>query len=410
MWKGRDRTGEQEADTRPAGRRSWFRLPGRTIRVRLTLAYWILFIISGAAMLVLTVALWHGTTGTHTAHATATHAAQSLPEAISGTHSIGVSQHSSDAHGLLIAAGAALAIMAIPAIALGWLVAGRYLRPLRTITGTARDISATNLHQRLNLAGPADELKELGDTFDNLLARLERSFQSERRFIANASHELRTPLATMRASLDVAMAKPGPFPPQTITLTERLRHELDHIDRLLDSFLTLAHTQQAPEGEQTTVSLQAITAASIERRSPAISSMGLNIDVESNGPAGWITGSETLLSQMVDNVIDNAVKHNQPGGWIRVRATIEGPNVRLVVDNGGPLLDQNDTRELARPFRRLGTERTGSEKGSGLGLSIVEAIAESHGGELQLEARSEGGLRVTLTLPLAAAPVAGARR
>lgn len=406
MWNSRDRTGEQESELTPAGRHRWLRLPARTIRLRLALAYWILFIISGAAMLILTVGLWHGSTR-ETVRATNTANPGATPPNPPG--SIGIFQHNSDAHQLLIAAGIALAVMAVPAIVLGWLVAGRYLRPLRTITGTARDISATNLHRRLNLPGPADELKELGDTFDDLLTRLERSFQSERRFVANASHELRTPLATMRASLDVAMAKPGPLPPQTITLAERLRRELDHIDRLLEDFLTLAQTQQGSQGDQTIVSLQALAPAAIERRSSAISLMGLNIDMDDNGPTGWIRGSETLLSQMVDNVIDNAVKHNQPGGWVHVSTTVEDPIARLVVENGGPLLDPNDVSELARPFRRLGTERTGSDKGSGLGLSIVEAIAEAHGGTLQLQARKDGGLRVTLTLPLAAAPVAGAR-
>ena len=145
--------------------------------------------------------------------------------------------------------------MAVLSLAIGWLLAGRFLRPLRTITTTAREISATNLHERLNLAGPDDELKELADTFDELLDRLDRSFAFERQFVANASHELRTPLAGMRTSLDVAMAKPGPVPPHIATLADRLRRELDHVDRLLESFLTLAHTQQGPPADQSTVSL-----------------------------------------------------------------------------------------------------------------------------------------------------------
>ena len=145
--------------------------------------------------------------------------------------------------------------MAGVSLAVGWLVAGRFLRPLRTITATTREISATNLHERLNLTGPDDELKELADTFDQLLDRLERSFAFERQFVANASHELRTPLAGMRTSLDVAMAKPGPVPAHIRTLADRLRRELDHVDRLLESFLTLAHTQQGPPADQSTVSL-----------------------------------------------------------------------------------------------------------------------------------------------------------
>jgi signal transduction histidine kinase len=317
------------------------------------------------------------------------------------------SQHSTDLHKLLIASGLALGIMAIPAMTLGWLVAGRYLRPLRTITATARDISATNLHERLNLAGPQDELKQLGDTFDDLLARLERSFQSERRFIANASHELRTPLATMRASLDVAMAKPGPLPAPTVTLADRLRPELDHIDRLLENFLTLAHTQQGTGIDQCTVSLSALASAAIERCSAGISVAGLKVSQEHNGPEAWVEGSQILLSRMVDNVIDNAIKHNQPGGWIGVKTTVDGVAARLVVENGGTVLAQDDVQDLTRPFRRRGTERTGSERGSGLGLSIVEAIAEAHSGTVLLRARQDGGLQVTVVLPLAPTPVEG---
>jgi signal transduction histidine kinase len=394
-----------------AGRRRWLHLPGRTIRVRLTLAYWMLFIISGAAVLGLTAAIWQGTSKTVRAPTPAPQSAGTPGGIPGGTHPGGImlagSQHSTDLHKLLIASGLALGIMAIPAMTLGWLVAGRYLRPLRTITATARDISATNLHERLNLAGPQDELKQLGDTFDDLLARLERSFQSERRFIANASHELRTPLATMRASLDVAMAKPGPLPAPTVTLADRLRPELDHIDRLLENFLTLAHTQQGTGIDQCTVSLSALASAAIERCSAGISVAGLKVSQEHNGPEAWVEGSQILLSRMVDNVIDNAIKHNQPGGWIGVKTTVDGVAARLVVENGGTVLAQDDVQDLTRPFRRRGTERTGSERGSGLGLSIVEAIAEAHSGTVLLRARQDGGLQVTVVLPLAPTPVEG---
>ncbi len=164
--------------------------------------------------------------------------------------------------------------MAVVSLAVGWLVAGRILRPLRTITATTREISATNLHERLNLDGPDDELKELADTFDQLLDRLERSFAFERQFVANASHELRTPLAGMRTSLDVAMAKPGPVPPHIGTLADRLRRELDQVDRLLESFLTLAQSQQGPLADESTVSLAELARAAIERRAEAIAAMG----------------------------------------------------------------------------------------------------------------------------------------
>ncbi len=375
------------------------RLPRRTIRVRLAVLFFAVFLASSVALLAVTVVVWQGRTGGGTIHA---------PAGSLLHPAIGITQHGSDRHQLLIASGIALAIMAGLSLALGWLVAGRFLAPLRTITTTTREISATNLHERLNLAGPDDELKELGNTFDELLARLERSFQFERRFVANASHELRTPLATMRASLDVAMAKPGPLPPQIVTLADRLRHELDQVDRLLESFLTLAQTQQSPIADQSTLSLTEIASAAIERRSGAISLMELTVGQQESGDAR-VNGSETLLSRMVENVIDNAVSHNQPGGWIRVKTDSEGPLARLVVENGGPVLAQEEVEQLAQPFRRLGAERTSSEIGTGLGLSIVASIAEVHGGTLALYARTGGGLRVAIALPLAVGTVAGAR-
>jgi signal transduction histidine kinase len=368
----------------------------RTIRLRLTLIYWGLFVVSGAALLAVTIALFQGRGATvHAPHP------GTLPPTLA-------EQHRSALHQLLVVSGIALGIMAVPSIALGWAVAGRLLRPLRTITTTTRRISATNLHERLNLAGPDDELKELGDTFDELLARLERSFEFERRFVSNASHELRTPLATMRAALDVAMAKPGPVPPETVALAERLRRELDQVDRLLESFLTLAHAQHGPVEDVSTLSLGDIASAAIERQADAISRMALAVDLDVSADTR-VRGSQTLLSRMVENVIDNAVKHNEPGGWVRVRARIDGTHALLVVENGGPVLTQDDVQALTQPFRRLGADRTGSDRGSGLGLSIVQSIAEVHGGRLELQALSDGGLRVVIALPLAVGTGAGAR-
>jgi hypothetical protein len=373
-------------------------LPRRTIRVRLAVLFFSVFLASGAVLLVVTVVVWQGRTGGTTATAVPVSA---------GSQAQGITQHSSDRHELLIASGIALAIMGGLSLALGWLVAGRFLRPLRTITTTAREISAANLHERLNLAGPDDELKELGDTFDELLARLERSFQFERQFVANASHELRTPLATMRASLDVAMAKPGPLPSQMVTLGDRLRHELDHVDLLLESFLTLAHSQHGPAADTSRLSLDELASTAIERHSAAISVLALTVDREAC-PEACVAGSETLLSRMVENVIDNAVNHNRPSGWVRVQTAAEESLARIVVENGGPVLAQEEVEQLARPFRRLGAERTGSERGSGLGLSIVTSIAEAHGGAVDLQALGAGGLRVVITLPLAATTEAGA--
>ena len=382
--------------------RVWPHLPRRTVRARLALSYWGLFLASGVALLVVTVALWQGAT-TSTVHVPGSMNGNPVSSAQAG----GVVQHSSDLQQLLIVSGIALAMMAVVSIVFAWLVAGRFLRPMRAIATTAKEISATNLHERVNLAGPDDELKEMADTFDDLLARLERSFQFERRFVANASHELRTPLATMRVWLDVAMAKPGPLPQETVVLADRLRHELERMERLLESFLTLAHAQLDPAADGSTLSLDEIAIDAIDRRADAIARSELKIH-QRECPEAWIKGSETLLHRTVENVIDNAVNHNEVGGWIRVSTEVEGTLARIVVENGGPILAEGDVDRLARPLRRLGVERTGSEKGSGLGLSIVASIAEVHGGTLNLHARSDGGLRVVIALPLAAARVAGA--
>jgi signal transduction histidine kinase len=376
--------------------------PHHTIRVRLALLYFAVFLASGAGLLAVTFAVWQGTTGRLTVTATP------VPTGELHNPATGIVQHSSDRHQLVVASGVALAIMAGASLVLGWLVAGRLLRPLRTITATTKEISATNLHERLNLTGPDDELKELADTFDALLDRLERSFTFERQFVANASHELRTPLAGMRTSLDVAMAKREPVPAHIRTLADRLRRELDHADRLLESFLTLAYTQQGPLGDTSTVSLAELSRLAIERRADVISAMGLGVEQQQCTDA-WVTGSQTLLLRMVENVVDNAVSHNQAGGWARVTTAVAERRAHLVVENGGPVLDPMEVKQLTQPFRRVGAERTGSDRGVGMGLAIVSSILEVHCGTLQLEAFREGGLRIAITLPLAVRSVAGAR-
>jgi hypothetical protein len=325
----------------------------------------------------------------------------------SGAHGLTATSHAIDLHQLLVQSAIALAIMSVVSAVLGWVVAGRVLAPLRTITARTRQISEDNLHDRLALQGPDDELKELADTIDALLERLEASFDTQRRFVANAAHELRTPMAGMRASLDVAMAKPGALPPQIMTLEDRLRTGFAQVDRLLGSFLALARAQQEPLADECTLSLAEIVSAAIKRQSDAISRLKLTVEEEAR-PEGLVVGSQTLLSRMVENVIENAINHNRPGGWIHVTINTDGRFATLVVENGGDLLAQDDVDQLAQPFRRLGTDRTGSEDGAGLGLSIVAAIAQAHGGELDLHARSDGGLRASVELPLASPATAEA--
>jgi signal transduction histidine kinase len=296
----------------------------------------------------------------------------------------------------------ALCVMVVLAFFLGWLIAGRALRPVRAMTVAARRISAENLHERLALRGPDDELKDLADTIDGLLERLEQAFAAQRRFVANASHELRTPLATMRASVDVAEAKPGQVPAPTLALAGRLRAELDRVDGLLDGLLALARVQHSELPGLGTVSLGETAAAALRERAGGISAAGLTVTQVASPGDSWIRGSAPLLTRMVDNVIDNAITHNQPGGWIRVLTAADGAVARLVVDNGGEVLDPALVAELGQPFRRLGLDRTGSDGGAGLGLSIVAAIVAAHGGTMSLQPRDGGGLTVSLAMPLAA--------
>jgi signal transduction histidine kinase len=396
---------------RPAlGGHGW-PLRRRSLRVRLALACWSVFVLAGVPLLAVTVGLWLGTTSASGSSSGSAAAPGQGPVPGAGTGpagpggsggriSMSAATHSFDLHQLLIVSALALLLMAVPAILIGWVVAGRLVRPLQAMTMAARNISATNLHERLNVSGPDDELKQLGDTFDGLLGRLERSFQSQRQFVANASHELRTPHATMRVWLEVALGKPVPAPPHMVDLGDRLRHELDHVDRLLDGLLVLARAQQHSAADTSTLALDAVIGAATAERAGLIAGLGLDVRHQECA-AALVTGSETLLARMVGNVVDNAVTHNAPGGWVRIRTETAGPAARLVIENGGPVLDEGDVQALAQPFRRLGAERTGSDRGSGLGLSIVAAIAEMHDGRLELHALAGGGFQVVIELPLA---------
>ncbi|SEF10783.1 sensor histidine kinase [Jiangella alba] len=386
-------------------------LRGSTVRLRYTAMYVALFFLSGTALLAIAYLLsLDDVSRTEPLDDPASRpSALAQAQARIGELEAQLSQVQADqSHRLLTGSAIALVVMAVVSIVLGHLVAGRVLRPLRTITAATQRITADNLHERLALAGPADEVTDLAGTIDGLLDRLERSFTAQRRFVANASHELRTPLATMRASLDVAVAKPEPAPAQTVVLADRIRTELDQVDRLLEALLTLAHAQVGAPADSVPVSLGRVTAAALHARAADIAGRQLTVDDRDLQAGAWTQGNETLLSRMVDNVIDNAITHNRAGGWIRVETTAHPTSAILAVETGGQVLAQEQVAALAQPFRRLGVERTGSDTGSGLGLSIVAAIASSHHGRLDLRARSEGGLRVTITLPSTQAP-AGAR-
>ena len=375
----------------------------RALRLRITALYGVPFLLTGAALLALINLLARN--GATTASPVPAGADPGTIAALARLQDHAASQQAADLHQLLVGSAIALGALTVVSLVLGWAVAGRLLRPLRTMTAAARRISHDSLDERLALRGPDDELKDLGDTIDELLERLEGAFAAQRRFVANASHELRTPLTTMRASLDVAVAKPGPVPAQTIALAARLRRELDQVDELLEGLLVLARAQHGVLPGHASLALDELVSHALAGRAAAIAAMGLTV-TRATADGAWVEGSGALLRRMVDNVIDTAVRHNEPGGWIRVGAGADGTVARLVVETGGAVLDQGQVERLAQPFRRLGADRTGSDRGAGLGLSIVAAVAEAHGGVLELRARSEGGLRVGIALPRGPASVA----
>ena len=371
--------------------------PRPTVRWRLTLLYSVLFLICGAGLLSITYWLFANFAISPPKPGPGSPAsAVKVATALAHQRSIGL-------HRLKVWSGIALAIMFVVSGALGWIVAGRVLAPLRTITATTERISETNLHERLAMAGPRDELRLLADTIDRVLERLEAAFDAERRFVANASHELRTPLAMMRTTLDVAIAKPGGVPAQTRQLDAELRVDLNHAERLLESFLTLARAQNGQPDERAQVRLGPLISAALTARTDQIADKGLT--VATHLAAVESTGSPTLLQRMIENVIENAVRHNQPGGSIELTlAPLDGQQARVVIDSSGPMLDERAVAQLAQPFKRLSEDRTGSQNGHGLGLSIVAAIVAAHEGRLDLRARAEGGLRVQITLPATTVP------
>lgn len=373
-----------------------------TVGARFTVLYALVFLVSGVGLLGLTFLLAAG--GISSSSPAPNQPVPSGPDAaqqrIQALERQLTDVHTQQNRQLLIASLVALVFMAVVSLVLGRVLARRVLRPLRHITTATRRISADSLDRRLDVEGPTDEVKELADTIDELLERLEASFAAQRRFVANASHELRTPLATMRASLDVAVAKPDPAP-STVALADRMRTQLNRVDHLLDGFLVLARAQHGSFADAAAVDLGDLVREALHDCQADAEAKGLHVAVDVPETA-VVLGSPALLARLVGNVIDNAVTHNENDGWIAVTGSVAGEEAELTVATGGPRLDQQDVDRLARPFERLGDQRTGS---SGLGLSIVAAVAVAHGGRLTLLARPEGGLSATMTLPVAKAEV-----
>ncbi len=407
--------------------RHWRRLPRRTVRLRLMVLYGWLFLLSGAGLLAITYALvshqqgpfriQRGFAGVAAPAGTPLHICtgnlgNSFPtpaqisKCVAYGRSVASQQHAAELNQLLTESGIALAIMTVASIGLGWLIAGRVLRPLRTITVAAQSISASSLNARLALAGPDDELKELGDTFDGLVARLEAAFGAQRQFVANASHELRTPLARQRTLIEVALADPQPSITALQAVCKRVLATGVQQERLIEALLTLARSQRGLDRREP-IDLAAITAEVVLARRPAAELRGLKVATGLR-PAAAL-GDARLTERLVANLVDNAVRHNVAHGVIEVTTGTWTAHAVLAVSSTGPLIPPDEVGRLFQPFQRGGGGRAGGRTGLGLGLSIVGAIAAAHGAWLQANALPGGGLGVQIGFPQAAygAPPSG---
>jgi signal transduction histidine kinase len=303
-------------------------------------------------------------------------------------------QGSDSSSPVLVASAIALAVMVVVSFVLGWLIAGRFLRPLRAVTSTARDISASNLHRRLGSSGRKDEFSELAETLDDLFERLEASFESQRRFVANASHELRTPLTAERTMIQVALADPN-------VSVETLRSACEEVltlgqqqERLIGSLLTLASSEQGIE-QREPLDLADIAGDAVLSRRAEAQRRGLRVDM-ALAPAP-VAGDPKLVESLVANLVDNALRHNAAGGWIAITTTTSAGRSSITVQNTGPVIPPDEIERLFQPFQQLGRQRIRHADGHGLGLAIVRAIADAHRAALTPRARPDGGLDIEVT-------------
>jgi signal transduction histidine kinase len=351
-----------------------------SVQMRLTLLYAGPFLVSGAALLAVPLL---GAKHTVTA-----------PANVGGVGS--TADQRADIHVPLLASAVGLAIMVVISLVLGWLVAGRFLRPLRTITATARDISASNLHRRLDITGRDDEFTELAETLDDLFQRLQRSFESQRHFVANASHELRTPLTAERTLLQVALADPEATVATLRSTCQDLLTLGAQQERLIDALLTLASSERGIE-QRESVDLARIAADVAQSRGHEAGRRGIDVDTALS--TAWTTGDPHLVESLVANLVDNALRHNLPGGWVEIATATTAGRAHLTVRNTGPLIPPSELERLFQPFQQYGRERIRSADGYGLGLAIVRAIADAHGATLAPRARPDGGLDVDVSFP-----------
>jgi signal transduction histidine kinase len=353
-----------------------FRLPRVTLRMQLALLY-AGFLTCGAALLLVPILTIH----------------QSIPQGADGRVIAGI-QASTNAQ--VIRSVAILGGLVLLSLAAGWLIAGRFLRPLRTITATARDISASNLNRRLALTGRNDEFKDLGETLDDLFGRLEASFESQRHFVANASHELRTPLAAERTLLQVALADPEATA-QTLRETCQQALALEgQQERLIEALLTLASSEQGVQ-QWEPFDLAEVAGKVVDDRRHEAGQRGVR--VHTTLAAAPATGDPSLAESLVANLVDNAIRHNVPGGRAEVWTTMTDGRAVIRVRNTGTAVPSYELNRLFQPFRQLGHERIRHGDGHGLGLAIVRVIAAAHKATISVTSGPEGGLDIEVSFP-----------
>ena len=395
------------------------RWPPQTFRVRLALLFAALFLAAGAALLGITYALVasipvkvppvtnaQAKLAFHCKLGKGSHPKETEPllssqcaHALSavGAEQAAVEQRNQTLEHLLAYSLAALGVMTVVSGGVGWLLAGRVLRPVSSITAAARRASEQHLGERLALTGPHDELRELADTFDQMLERLDAAFASQRRFVADASHELRTPLTVMRTAIEVTMAKPARTPEQLEVMAAKVARSAAQAEALIEALLTLAASEQAQAGPEL---VDLATAAEDAAEAAAARARDLDLRVDTGLVAAPACGNRLLLERMVGNLVDNAVRHNIPGGWVSINTGTGEQRAWFEIANSGPVIPEELVPSLFEPFRRV-EERTSTRDGAGLGLAIVRSIGTAHGASVEAHSLPAGGLRIMVTLPAA---------
>ena len=381
------------------------RLPRRTARLRLALLYGGVFVLGATAMIAITY-LVAASNNPHYPLLPPALARQVKQVGRSALNQAALSQAAADREQLLVWSGIALAVAIAAAVVLGWFIAGRVLRPLSAITAAARRISASNLHERLALPGPGDELKELGDTLDDLFARLEASFDAQRRFVANASHELRTPLTRERALLQVTRANPASTLDTWLAVSAELLASNAEQEHLIEALLTLATSEGGP-GQREPVDLAPLASACLAAAGHQIDRLDLQVRADVRLAA--LDGDPVLIRRLVSNLIQNAVRHNVPGGHIQAATGTSRGHAVVSVTSSGQVIPPAEIDRLFQPFQRLGGRRARND-GHGLGLSIVRAIAAAHGAAITAQPVPGGGLAIAVSFPAPAPPQGGRPR